>query len=135
MVFETIHASISIFLFNGFYFYSISLLWLLRTDQYVLALVSELFNFDARWQSTFTWPPKWTQTAVKCFSVYMAIPLRATLKSQTTLKNYPIYMEISLWQLSKPYIARFYCTCAIRYLLINANLNWCKIDVGLLVVF
>ena len=35
-------------------------------------------------------------------SVYMAISLRATLKSQAAFKNYFIYMEISLRQLSKP---------------------------------
>ena len=35
-------------------------------------------------KSTFTWDPKWTQTALKSRSVYMAI-----------------YIEISLWHLSK----------------------------------
>ena len=42
------------------------------------------------------------KTALKCRSVYMAISLQATLKAQIAFKNCPVYMEISLRQLSKP---------------------------------
>ena len=45
---------------------------------------SSTYYFHMKKKSTFTWDPKWTQTALKCSSVYMAI-----------------CMEISLRQLSK----------------------------------
>ena len=35
-------------------------------------------------------------------SVYMAVSQRATLKSQSAIKNSSVYMEISLQQLSTP---------------------------------
>ena len=73
-----------------------------------LALRFHLNWFKNWFKSTFTWDPKWTQTGLKTWTalksrfVYMAISLRAILKSQTAFENCSIHMENSLRQLSKP---------------------------------
>ena len=63
----------------------------------------------------------------------MAISLRATLKSQAAFKNYSIYMEISLRQLSKPLQDSIVQVQVISFN--QCKLNSCKTDVGVLFVF
>ena len=76
--------------------------------------------------------PEVNLTGLRSRSVYMAISLRATLKSQTTFKNCSVYMEISLWQLSRPLQDSIAHVQMISFN--KCKLNWCKTDVTVLVV-
>ena len=84
-------------------------------------------------QKEVEWDPKGTQNVLKSLSVYMTISVRPTLRSLTAFKNCSVYVAISLWQLSKPQEDSIAHAQMIACNL--CNLNWCKVDAAVLVVF